>query len=140
MGNLFGEYVQKPVTVQAACLKVENLEEISKWSGLYLRKYNMSGGKKLIYARTENGEEFRGEIGDWVVKAPNGVFKLVAVKVFRELFEPAELGHHNIEDIFNEDRDAWFKPGRLEFTPEPTYGPQGASGVSGTTFYPPYDN
>lgn len=88
MSEIFGEYVQKPVPVQAAFLRVEDVEKISAWlfgpeTQWFLSRF--FGGRFTLM--TEKGD-IKGIFGDWVIKRDDGSIAVIPGEVFRKTFEP----------------------------------------------------
>lgn len=157
MSEIFGEYVQKPVSVQAAYLRIEDIEKIGAWlygpeTKLFLSRY-FAGRFTLM----TNKGDIRGKFGDWVIKSDDGSISVVPGEIFRKMFEPRDVHFSNIEELFSKTRADYHNPDTpvntaMEYIPEPCVGPQGASGVSKTrdtrlrevfgepgVFFPPYD-
>ena len=87
------KYIRKQFEVQAVQVTEENLESVAKWcNGTIETEGDLPGTKRFIRVNVKhplNARQTRAYLGDWVLKAETGGFKIYNQVAFEKSFERA---------------------------------------------------
>lgn len=77
---------KKPYQVEGRQVTIGNLESIEVWCNGAIKGTRLPRSERVIEVNHQ-GIEQRAEIGEWIVKEPNGVFNVYTDEAFRLLHE-----------------------------------------------------
>lgn len=98
-------YTRKPFSIEAVRVTEENMEDVAKWCGGEIHKYNGKRFIKVDVARPLTEKQTKAFAGDWVLRVKTS-FKVYQHKAFVSNFDKVV----SVEDTDTQDTLPFEKP------------------------------
>ena len=82
------QYYKKAIIVEAEQLTIENIDILEKWCGGQIKGTKLPVERRSIDIWIKSiEEEVRANIGDYIIRMPNGDFSCRSMAVFEAIYE-----------------------------------------------------